>query len=253
MNILTINICSLNVGMSNILGGLSALISSESMDIIFLQEVRLSGPQIEYLLPGYRAAANIEPENPSRPGTAIVWRSDLPVKELLSFSLCRMQLATLGSFKLINVYAPSGSSRKQERASFFSQDLFAALQLSPDRPLILGGDFNCLLKPIDVENVCGFTQKKCQSLDNIVKVFKLIDSFRFCYPTAKEFTFFRPGCAPSRLDRIYLSSCMENAVCNVNHFASLADHCGVNLKISLDLHLQPPSRENTDYSYWKLN
>ena len=90
MNIPTINICSLNVGMSNILGGLSALISSESMDIIFLQEVRLSGPQIEYLLPGYRAAANIEPENPSRPGTAIVWRSDLPVKELLSFSLCRM-------------------------------------------------------------------------------------------------------------------------------------------------------------------
>ena len=124
MNILTINIC---LGMSNTLGGLSALISSDSMDIIFLQEVKLTGPQIEYLLPGYKAVANIDPDNPSRPGTAIVWRSHLPVKDVISYSLCRMQLATLGTFKLINVYAPSGSSRKLERASFFSQDLFTAL------------------------------------------------------------------------------------------------------------------------------
>ena len=192
MNNPTINICSLNVGMSNSLGGLSALISSETMDIIFLQEVRLSGPQIENLLPGFQAVANIDPENPSRPGTAMVWRRDLPVKDVTSLSLCRLQHATLGSFKLINVYAPSGSSRKQERDSFFSQDLFAALQLSPDLPLILGGDFNCLLKPIDVENGCGFHQKKSQALEDLVRVFKLSDSFRMCYPRANEFTFFRP-------------------------------------------------------------
>ena len=91
MNNPTINICSLNVGMSNSLGGLSALISSETMDIIFLQEVRLSGPQIENFLPGFQAVANIDPENPSRPGTAMVWRRDLPVKDLTSLSLCRLQ------------------------------------------------------------------------------------------------------------------------------------------------------------------
>ena len=42
-----INISSLNVGMSSNLAGLSSLIHSERLDIIFLQEVRVSGGEIE--------------------------------------------------------------------------------------------------------------------------------------------------------------------------------------------------------------
>ena len=43
-------------------------------------------------------------------------------------------------------------------------------------------------------------------------------------------------------------------MCNVIHFASLADHCGVNLNVTLHLQLQSPlpTKDGVN-SYWKLN
>ena len=154
------NIFSLNVGMNNSLAGLSEFISSENLDIVFLQEVRLTSVQIENQLPGFTAVSNVDLQNQSAPGTALVWRRDIPVENVVSLKVCRMQMATLGPYKLLNIYAPSGSNLKNERELFFSQDIFQALQLFSDWPYILGGDFNCLLKPIDVENGIGFSQKR---------------------------------------------------------------------------------------------
>ena len=48
---------SLNVGMSSTLAGLPAIIKAEVLDIIFLQEVRLSSGQIEHLLKWFAASA----------------------------------------------------------------------------------------------------------------------------------------------------------------------------------------------------
>ena len=120
MNLRSINILSLNVGMSHSLAGLSALISSECLDLIFLQEISLSSSQIENMLPGFKAVANIDPENSSTPGTALVWRNILQVEQVYSFSSCRIQTATLGSYKLINIYAPSGTNKRAERAESIS-------------------------------------------------------------------------------------------------------------------------------------
>ena len=80
----SINIFSLNVGLSNNLAGLSSIIQCEKVDVIFLQEVRLSGPRIEFLLPGFKAASNIDMENPDKPGIAIAW-------QLLSCNLTKLQ------------------------------------------------------------------------------------------------------------------------------------------------------------------
>ena len=123
-----INFFSLNVGMSASLAGLSTLIAGNSLDIIFLQEVRLSSEQIELLLGhmDYQAAVNIDIENPSKPGTAIVWRKSLPVTNISTLVLCRLQVATLGNYMLLNAYAPSGSDKKHERNVFFGQEVFTA-------------------------------------------------------------------------------------------------------------------------------
>ena len=51
---------SLNVGMSASLAGLNAIIKAENLDIIFLQEVRLSAEQIEQQLRGFKASVNID-------------------------------------------------------------------------------------------------------------------------------------------------------------------------------------------------
>ena len=60
-----LKILSLNVGTSASLAGLTALVETEDYDIIFLQENRLVESQIEQLLKGYVASANIDLNNPS--------------------------------------------------------------------------------------------------------------------------------------------------------------------------------------------
>ena len=87
----------------------------------------------------------------------------------------------------------------------FFKRLFSILPDMSSHRLILGGDFNCVLEQMDIENGTGFNQKKCQQLSDLVATKNLQDIFRHMHPRTKEFTFFRTNCAPSRLDRFYLS------------------------------------------------
>ena len=118
-----INFLSLNVGMSSTLAGLSTLIISHKLDVIFLQEVRLSSEQLELLLGGlgFKAAVNIDHECPTSPGTALVWRTSLPVTDVCTLLSCRAQVARLGHYMLLNLYAQSGSDKKHERNRFFAR------------------------------------------------------------------------------------------------------------------------------------
>ena len=104
---------------------------------------------------------NINEEDFAKPGTAIIWRSNLPVRDVSTIATCRAQCAFLGPYALLNIYAPSGSNRRYERGVFFSQDVFNAFNLHPNSTWLVGGDFNCVLQPADVENGTGFDQKKC--------------------------------------------------------------------------------------------
>ena len=230
-----LKLLSLNVGMSSSLAGVSALLKFEDIDIVLLQEVCLTSEQIEHLLRGFRACSNIDHENINRPGIALAWRQELPVENVSSLVSCRLQTATLGSLLLLNVYAPSGSNKKFERAQFFSQDLFQALNLVPRASLIIGGDYNCLLKGIDVEGGVGFQSKKCKELADIVASFDLVDSFRALHPHKQEFTFYRPGNAASRLDKFYISSKLRPLVLSCSHHPSLSDHRGVKMVLDLEL------------------
>ena len=121
------NIFSLNIGMSSSLAGLSSLVESENIDIVFMQEVRLSSEQIEQTLHGFKAAVNIDPNNLTKPGIALAWRESVPLTDVVSFDLCRLQVASLGSLKLVNLYAPSGTNNRYARTTFFSQELFNIL------------------------------------------------------------------------------------------------------------------------------
>ena len=149
-----IRFLSLNVGMKNNLAGLESLVKVHNLDIIFLQEVRISDEQIDILIGkhGYKGKVNNNPEEPLLPGTAIVWRSTLPVRDISTIVSCRAQCAFLGAYALLNIYAPIGSDKKFERASFFAKEIFRTFSLHDHSNWILGGEFNCILKPIDVEN-----------------------------------------------------------------------------------------------------
>ena len=252
MALSNMNILSLNVGMSSSLAGLSSLLCSENLDLIFLQEVRPNSSEIESLLPGYKCETNLDVENPSRPGTALVWRSTVPVDNVINFFPYRIQVATLGPYFIVNVYGPSGSDKKHERENFYGQNVFNVLQLCPQKRLICGGDFNCILNPLDVEHGFGYNQKKSPALLDFVRVARLSDAFRCLYPNKEEYTFFRQGRASSKLDRVYVTAGMENKINNVSHVPSLSDHCGVKVQIYLDIGFAP-KQESPRKSYWKLN
>ena len=112
-----INFITLNVGMSASLAGLSDLAESEDLDVLFLQEVNLGKNQIESILRGYKAAVNIDENNPSRPGTALVWREDIVVTDVCSVVPCRAQVASIGDYKLMNIYAGLIKNMKEQFSS----------------------------------------------------------------------------------------------------------------------------------------
>ena len=247
-----INILTLNVGMNQNLAPLVTLINLNQVDIVLLQEIRSSKDYLDSLLGslGFQTEVNVDIDS-SRPGTAIAWKSNLPVDEVFTIVPCRAQLLKMGIHVVMNIYAPSGSNKRQDRSVFFSQEVFRAFNLFPYSSYVLAGDFNCVLSAQDVENGTGFNAKNCAALKDLVFVYSLIDAFRSCFPMKEEFTFFRPGKAASRLDRFYVPlSSLSNI--SVYHVASLSDHFAAILKIKMQLNLHntgSPRRQ----TYWKLN
>ena len=129
---------------------------------------------------------NIDLETPSKPGTAIAWRISLPIQEVISITSCRCQVALIGTYAIMNIYAPSGSESKQERHLVYSQDVFNAMSLFPHHSYVLRGDFNSILNPIDVEDGKGFNQKFCLPLKDLILGFDLVDAFRLKFHEKKS-------------------------------------------------------------------
>ena len=169
MNNSRIRILSLNIGLKSDLAGLLTLISVHRLDLVMLQEVRFTDEQLNQQLSshGFTGVVNIDAEDPLKPGTALAWRSTLPLKQVSAVVPCRVQHALLGSYSILNIYAPSGSDKRVERGLFFAREVFQAFSIG-SFPWILGGDFNCVLEPIDIENGTGFNQKKCLQLSDLV-------------------------------------------------------------------------------------
>ena len=175
----------------------------------------------------------------------------MPIKQVSAVVPCRVQHARLGSYSILNIYAPSGSDKRVERGLFFAREVFQAFSIG-SFPWILGGDFNCVLERIDIENGAGFNQKKCLQLSELVATKNLRDIFRHRNPRTKEFTFFRTNCAPSRLDRFYISHECLKEVNVIEHVASLSDHCGVLLEMQFQ-NVVFSKIKSTSRTYWKLN
>ena len=71
-----IKFLSLNIGMSESLASLMGFMLNDNLDIIFLQEVRLSSDQLRVKLgSGYKVEDNVSEEDSSKPGTVITWKS----------------------------------------------------------------------------------------------------------------------------------------------------------------------------------
>ena len=100
------NILSLNVGMSSNLAGLTTLLSVNPVDLILLQEIRISDEQINATLGrlGYTAVVNIDMDSPTSPGTAVAWKNIFSEVEVFTLIKCRCQMIKLGVISFCEVF-----------------------------------------------------------------------------------------------------------------------------------------------------
>lgn len=129
----------------------------------------------------------------------------------------------------VNVYA---SPNVHERTELFN-DLRGVLVRN--KTVVLAGDFNCVLRKEEKAPIKdGFKlDKSSLVLNEIVKDFKLIDSFRKHKPDEKGFTWVRDnGTQSSRIDFVFVSKGVKCIDCTVSP-VFFSDHLVLNVKINL--------------------
>ena len=188
--------------------------------------------------------------NPTQPGTAVIWSESVPVTATQVIVECRLQSITVGFTTFLNIYAPSGSTRRPEREQLFSTELFETLASAGQAGLPwLAGDWNCLVT--EDQTTANYKDKRSTALSDLLHNFKYKDVFSHLHPGDREYTFHRAGVAQSRLDRIYCPPGLESSLMSVVHVPGLSDHSGVECRVRLDFQAlpQPPPI----LTYWKLN
>jgi exonuclease III len=100
------------------------------IDLLFLQEV--TQPKFDNLR-GYKAYTSI---GTNRRGTAILTREHLSLTRTVSLPWGRGMAASFEGVRLINIYAPSGAEKRQEREEFFNIELPYLLSDTPTTMII---------------------------------------------------------------------------------------------------------------------
>lgn len=175
---------------------------NKSIDIACLQEVNQEN--LSWIFP-YKYISN--PGTNNR-GTAIIYRSDFEVSDVLCDTEGRIISVDIANIRLINVYSPSGSQRKAERELFFAKDVPIHFSLS-NKPVILIGDFNCTLRREDSIGSFNF----CNNLNALVSNLNLKDVWLITNINKQIDYTFQRGNSASRIDRAYIP---EHICCNVN-------------------------------------
>ena len=228
------------------------LLPVDRPDILFVQEVLLSTQELLLKVQpyGYNCESNIDALNPTKPGTAVIWRESVPITGTRVIVECRIQSLTVGATSFLNIYAPSGSARHREREELFATELFQELASAGQARLPwLAGDWNCLVEEHQTTN--NYRGKRSAALSDILRNYRFTDVFSHLHPGVREYTFHRAGVAQSRLDRVYCPPGLETSLESVVHVPGLSDHSGVECRVRLDIQTLPqPPRIHT---YWKLN
>lgn len=140
------------------------------------------------------------------------------------------------------VYAPCTAA---DRPAFFQQQLHEALP--HHRNLLVGGDFNCILNPLDVAGcTVGNRSRGAAELQQQQHTYELVDIWRQQHGDQTDVTFVHQQ-GSARLDRWLITSQLSHTVTAcaiVSGFAT--DHLGV----SIDM--VPPAAPYTGPGLWRL-
>lgn len=208
------------------------------LDIVFLQEVK---PGINLHFYGY--VVYDFPTNEGGGGTAILLREGITATDVTYLPSGRGVALTVGAVRMVNIYAPSGSSKRRERNIFYSEEVAPLFQGNTEH-YIVGGDFNCVLRPED--QIPHFLP--CPALQALTRNLALHDTWIVQHGDRRGYTHFTSHSA-SRLDRLYVSRNLRTTISGAeiwptaftNHEAYI---CAVTL---------PRQRTRRSRGLWRLN
>jgi exonuclease III len=133
-------------------------------------------------------------------GTAILIRQGLSIEEVKRLPTGRGMAVKIQNRWFVNLYAPSGAEKKEERERFYATDIIQLLPTSCAK-ILLGGDFNCVLNRADATGTFNYSS----ALDTLVRGIHLVDAWD---QSVRQMYTHYTATGASRLDRLYISQAL---------------------------------------------
>lgn len=254
LNIYTWNINGIRAAVRK---GFNDFLESEKPDILFLQEIKIAGKDIEKNgldFDGYKTYWN-PAERPGYSGTATLVKKNLAKKIKKVSSIKdddegRVQFLEWDGFNLANIYFPNAGpdlGRLDFKIKFNNKLLTEIKKLEKKAPLIIGGDYNVAHEEIDLarpkQNVgnAGFTDKERTWMSKFLDK-GFVDTFRHLYPEKEQYTWWTYRAPQARAKnigwRIDYFCVSDNILSRVKDTKILdtvqgSDHCPVKIKIDI--------------------
>lgn len=237
MEYTSINIATININTitnTTKINALNTFARTADLDIIFLQEVEND----RLTLAGYNVICNVDQ---TRRGTAIALKEHIKYSHVERSLDGRLIALRIHNTTLCNVYAPSGSVHRAARERFFNNTIAYYLRHQTDH-IIMGGDFNCVIRQCDATG-----NNSSPALKATVQQLRLLDVWPLLRSRENGFTYISHN-SSSRLDRLYVSTGLreqlrETAV----HVSCFSDHKALTVRMCIPLPERAPGR-----GFWSL-
>jgi hypothetical protein len=215
---------------------LSEFIYRHGFDIVLLQEV--VQPDVVDI-PRYTPYVNIGSE---QRGTAILLKEGICAGRVNRIPTGRGMSIEIGNVWYVNVYAPSGADKRQEREAFFNTDMLMLLPTAPAE-MVIAGDFNCVVNTADTTGATPCSK----TLGRIITGLGMHDAWDV-KSAGVGYTHYAPGSA-TRLDRIYVTGQLQVRKSGMEVLApAFTDHMAVVIRLATDVPLLDRGR-----GMWKMN
>jgi len=243
----SLKIASINIGgcsSSKRQNAVFNYIRASNFDIVGLQEVSFNTRANDFTV--------LSNKGPNNLGTALILKRDLAYSDVVKQPEGRIIRADVGDRTIINVYAPAGSAKREERAHFF-REILPVYVTSAKYPVILFGDFNAVEEVADKTRKGRASALVCKALVDLISSSGLVDVWRKLKGAEKGYTFLykgKGGTGSSRLDKFYINPTILKTVKDIqSKETTISDHkC---LTIDAIFGVDKGSRIKT--GLWKLN
>ena len=147
------------------------------------------------------------------------------------------------TFRICNVHAPHVTTLKKR----FFYDLY--LYTRGNDPLILAGDFNCILDASDRVSLsyCAGSFVGSNEIRDLISTFNLYDGCKALHHSPCHTWFRRSSGQSSRIDRVYLDKCFTEIKADAISLPSFRPHSRFNVDLKF------PCDALRKKSYWKYN